>query len=57
MDANAQTQKTLQCLRCEDTMVYQGNFGNLLELFTNRESFDLYVCPSCGKVEFYMPKE
>ncbi len=63
MDANAQTQKTLQCLRCEDTMVYQGNFkfhegsrvgvfGDLLELFTNRESFDLYVCPKCGKVEF-----
>lgn len=68
MVANPQTQKTLKCLRCEDTMVYQGNFkfhegsrvgvfGDLLELFTNRESFDLYVCPSCGKVEFYMPKE
>ena len=32
-----------------------GLFGNLFELFQNRESFDLYVCPKCGKVEFFIP--
>lgn len=52
------------CLRCDVPMEYQGNFrfhegskigvlGNLFELFTNRESFDLYHCPDCGKVEFF----
>ncbi len=30
-----------------------GIFGNLLEIFENRESFDLYVCSKCGKVEFF----
>lgn len=29
-----------------------GVLGNLFELFQNREAFDLYVCPKCGKVEF-----
>ena len=32
-----------------------GIFGNLFELFQNREAFDLYVCPKCGKVEFFVP--
>jgi hypothetical protein len=58
--------KNIDCLRCKTPMVYQGNFrfhegtrlgalGNLFELFTNRESFDLYGCPNCGKVEFFLP--
>ncbi len=25
--------------------------------FTNKEKFDLYICPKCGKVEFFMPQE
>jgi len=56
----------LKCLRCEETMVNQGTFkfhegnrvgvfGNVFELFVNQESFALYVCPNCGKVEFYLP--
>ena len=24
------------------------------ELFVNRESFDVYVCPRCGRVEFFV---
>ena len=32
-----------------------GVLGNLFELFQNREAFDLYVCPKCGKVEFFVP--
>ena len=52
--------------RCQVRMVYSGKyefhegmntgiFGNLFELFQNREAFDLYVCPKCGKVEFFVP--
>ena len=58
--------KTMECLRCHVPMEFQGNFrfhegsrmgalGNVFELFTNRESFNLYSCPSCGKVEFFLP--
>jgi len=57
----------LDCLRCKTRMRYSGVykfhegtrlgiFGDLFELFTNRESFDVYVCPLCGKIEFFIPK-
>ena len=53
--------RSIDCLRCQVRMVYSGKyefhegmntgiFGNLFELFQNREAFDLYVCPKCGKV-------
>ena len=56
----------IDCLRCKVKMEYQGNYkfhegarygvwGNMMELLTNRESFDLYFCPDCGKVEFFLP--
>ena len=60
--------KDINCLRCTDVaMVYAGNFkfhegtrlgvlGSLFEVFVNRESFDLYLCPKCGKVEFFSPE-
>ena len=58
--------KKIKCLRCTVPLNFEGNFkfhegmrfgafGNLLELFTNRESFDLYSCPNCGKIEFFLP--
>lgn len=58
--------RELNCLRCETSMIFSGNhrfhegtklgvLGNLFELFVNRESFDLYLCPKCGKVEFFAP--
>ena len=58
--------KQISCLRCQVPMSFNGNFrfhegtrvgafGDLFELFTNRESFDLYFCPQCGKVEFFLP--
>ena len=28
--------------------------GNLFELLSNMDSFDLYVCPQCDKVEFFV---
>jgi Zn finger protein HypA/HybF involved in hydrogenase expression len=58
----------INCLRCSNVkLLYSGNFkfhegtrfgalGNLFELFVNKESFDIYVCPKCGKVEFYVPE-
>jgi len=56
--------RKINCLRCGIPMIYSGNykfhegtrlgiFGNLMEVFVNRESFDLYLCPDCGKVEFF----
>jgi len=59
--------RDIDCLRCKISLLYSGNFkfhegsrvglfGNLFEMFLNRESFDIYVCPKCGKVEFYTPQ-
>lgn len=58
--------KKIDCLRCKVPMVFSGNyrfhegtrlgvFGDLMEIFENRESFDLFSCPDCGKVEFFLP--
>lgn len=57
----------MDCLRCGKRMQYAGQYrfhegghlgalGNLFELLENRETFDLYCCPGCGKVEFFVPK-
>ncbi len=56
----------IDCLRCHVPMLYSGEYkflegtrvgvlGNLFELFQNRETFDLYICPKCGKVELFTP--
>lgn len=58
--------KKFDCLRCKIPMDYKGNYrfheglrfgvlGNFFELFVNKESFDLYICPTCGKIEFFLP--
>lgn len=55
----------IQCLRCAIPMSFAGvhefhegtrwgAFGDLFELFVNKDSFDLFVCPQCGKVEFFI---
>ena len=28
--------------------------GGIWELFKNREHFDVYMCPRCGRVEFFV---
>jgi Zn finger protein HypA/HybF involved in hydrogenase expression len=59
--------REIDCLRCKLPMRFAGNYdfhegpnlavlGSLFEAFVNRESFDLYLCPRCGKVEFFSPK-
>ncbi|SHI42860.1 hypothetical protein SAMN04487911_10241 [Arenibacter nanhaiticus] len=58
--------KEIDCLRCKVPMHYSGIYkfhegnktglwGNVFEIFVNRESFDLYLCHKCGKVEFFSP--
>lgn len=55
------------CARCDAALSYAGTkkfhegtrawgffLGDLGELFTNREHFDVYVCPRCGRVEFFV---
>jgi hypothetical protein len=55
----------LACARCELELNYVGtkNFhegtrwgilGDLGELFVNKEKFDVYCCPKCGRVEFFV---
>ena len=56
---------TINCLRCKVPMIFAGKrkiqdrihwttVGNLIELLSNMDSFDLYVCPKCDKVEFFI---
>lgn len=65
-DKKASGYNDLVCLRCKVPLEYQGNYkfhegtrygvmGDLFELLTNKESFDLCYCPKCGKVEFFLP--
>ena len=32
-------------------------FGDFGELFVNKQTFDVYYCPVCGKVEFFFRKK
>lgn len=65
-DSESANNIEINCLRCNVPMKFSGkhNFhegarlgmlGNLFEIFVNRESFHLYICPKCGKVEFFCP--
>ena len=55
----------MQCARCSRTLEYQGTrkfheganwgvLGELGEIFVSRQRFDVYVCPRCGRVEFFV---
>jgi Zn finger protein HypA/HybF involved in hydrogenase expression len=61
MEDSVEGGRELTCLRCEVRMKYTGNYkfheGFLTGVFTNKETFDLYLCPKCGKVEFFVPQE
>ena len=59
--------RTLKCARCETPLRFFGTkrfhegsrqygfwLGDLGELFVNREAFDVYACPLCGKVEMFV---
>jgi DNA-directed RNA polymerase subunit RPC12/RpoP len=60
--------RKITCLRCHIDLQYSGVYrfhegtrfgmlGNFFELFVNRESFEIYVCPKCGQVEFFVPSD
>lgn len=53
------------CARCDVSLEYAGTrdfhegtrwgvFGDIGELFVNKEHFDVYVCPRCGRVELFV---
>jgi hypothetical protein len=53
----------MQCLRCKENMDYKGSkrfhegghfAASVGDLFVNRECFELYTCPKCGHVEFFV---
>lgn len=56
---------SLSCLRCQTTLEHVGTkrfhegarwgvLGELGELFVKRDRFDVYACPRCGHVEFFL---
>ena len=66
-DANRDPAGALRCLRCRTGLRYAGVkrfhegsrgwgfwLGDLGELFTHREEYDLYVCPRCGRIEMFV---
>ena len=57
----------IECLRCGASMEYGGTkkfhegsrqwgfwLGDIGELFVHREHYDVYGCPRCGKLEFFI---
>ncbi len=57
----------VRCPPCDLPLEYQGTrkfhegsraapflLGELGELFVNRMHFDVYLCPRCGRVEFFL---
>jgi len=59
--------KVITCLRCKVGLEFKGSYkfhegknygvyGEMFENQTNKEPFDLYVCPQCKIVEFYLPE-
>lgn len=62
---DAPPNKTVTCPRCQCDKQYLGTrrlregaqfgiFGELAQVFVNREKFDVYACPQCGSVEFFV---
>ena len=55
----------ITCSRCELPLEYVGTrdfhegtrwgvLGELGELFVNKQRFDVFVCPRCGRVELFI---
>lgn len=64
-DAQAISPRELRCLRCGEAMAFagrrrfhDGSYARealLGDFFVDREVLDQYVCPGCGKTEFFAP--
>jgi hypothetical protein len=57
--------RPIACLRCNEQLEHLGTkhfhegrnwgvLGELGELFVKRDRFDVYACPRCGRVEFFV---
>ena len=55
----------LRCAQCDRDLEYVGTkafhegtrwgvLGDIGELFVNKQELDLYCCPRCGRVEFFV---
>lgn len=66
-NAGAVAPRSLGCLRCQTQLKFLGAkhfregsgapgfwLGDLGELLIQTEQFDLYACPRCGHVEFFL---
>lgn len=63
-----QPPRLIECLRCPGTRMefigrkrfHEGSqampflLGDIGELFVNREEFDVFACPACGKAELFL---
>lgn len=56
---------TPRCTSCNIALTFAGTkrfhegtrwgvLGEVGELFVNKEKFDVYYCPTCGKVDFFV---
>jgi Zn finger protein HypA/HybF involved in hydrogenase expression len=64
-ESSSPTRNALTCHLCKEELTYIGTkkfhegtrwgvLGDLGELFVNKEKFDVYCCPKCGRVEFFV---
>jgi Zn finger protein HypA/HybF involved in hydrogenase expression len=64
-ESSSPSRNALTCQRCKKELTYIGTkkfhegtrwgvLGDLGELFVNKEKFDVYCCPICGRVEFFV---
>ena len=55
----------INCVRCAGQMYYLGIrdfhegtrvgvFGDIFELFQNREEMEMFACGKCGRIEFFV---
>lgn len=64
MVAPKPTPQPISCVRCDVALEYvgtkkfhEGSWASAVflgEMFVNRAHFDVYMCPRCGRVEFFV---
>ena len=63
--AAGRTVSRVRCMQCDRDLEYVGTksfhegtrwgvLGDIGELFVNKQKLDLYCCPRCGRVEFFV---
>ena len=68
-DKEMENHRDVNCLRCDTRLLYSGIFNFqekihsgvaffvpwLAIAFAKKQGFEIYVCPDCSKVEFFVP--